>query len=150
MAQPVSMAGGNAVASVEGVVTERRSVMERDFHYNLTYLMAKMTEHEGAKTMAHASQFVDDNNEGFFSIDGEQAVFPEKIRVNGGYYYPIMTQSLSPKSLNLYVQKYVYTPFHFLPGDNDVEIKDEQNSMSTTPNSKNARALLMFRFIAPA
>jgi hypothetical protein len=36
----------------------------------------------------------------------------------------------------------VYTPFHFLPGDNNVEINGEKNPLSTTPNSQNARILL--------
>lgn len=54
----------------------------------------------------------------------------------------MMTQSLSPKSLNPYIQKYVYIPFHFLPGDNNVEINGKRNPLSTTPHSKNARALL--------
>ncbi len=116
--------------------------MEKDFHYNLVYSLVKMTGYNKADIIAYASQFVDDNNEGFFSIDGQKATFPEKIRANGGYYYPIMTQSLSPRSLDPYVQKYVYTPFHFLPGDNNIEINGEKNSLNTTPNSNNAKALL--------
>jgi hypothetical protein len=40
------------------------------------------------------------------------------------------------------VQKYVYVPFHFLPGDNTVVINEETNLSSTTPNSKNAKILL--------
>lgn len=116
--------------------------MEKDFHYYLVYSMAKMTGYEKADIIAYASQFVDDNNEWLYSIDGQKTTFPQKISANGGYYYPIMTQSLSPKSLDPYVQKYVYMPFHFLPGDNNVEIKGKQNELSTTPNSKNARDLL--------
>lgn len=104
--------------------------------------MLKMTGFKDADIIAYASQFVDDNNEGQFSIDGEDSVFPEKIPTNGGYYYPIMTQSLSPMSLVSYVQKYVYVPFHFIPGDNTVSIKDKKNLLSTTPNSQNARILL--------
>lgn len=117
--------------------------MEKDFHYYLTYSLVKTTGYENADIIAYASQFVDDNNEGLYSIDEQRAVFPEKLPIkSGGYYYPIMTQSLSPKSLNLYVQKYVYIPFHFLPGDNTVEIKGKRNSLNTTPNSENAKTLL--------
>ena len=90
--------------------------MEKDFHYHLIYSIAKMTEFKNADIIGYASQFVDDNNEGQFSIDGEEAMFPQQIEINGGNYYPIMTQSLSTKSLDLYVQKYVYVPFHFLLG----------------------------------
>lgn len=101
-----------------------------------------MTEFENADLIAYSSQFVDDNNEGTFSINGEKAMFPEQIKADEGNYYPIMTQSLSPKSLNPYVQKYVYVPFHFLPGDNTSEIDGKRNPLSTTPNSRNAQALL--------
>ena len=90
--------------------------MEKDFHYYLIYAIAKTTGFEKAEVIATASQFVDDNNEGQFYIDDQPADFPEKIPADGGHYYPIMTQSLSPKSLNPYVQKYVYVPFHFEVG----------------------------------
>lgn len=116
--------------------------MEKDFHYYLTYAIVKICGFEHAKTIATASQFVDDNNEGQFSIDGKAEFFPERIPVNGGYYYPIMTQSLSPKSLDTMIQKYVYMPFHFVPGDNSVVINGKTNVYSTTPNSPIALALL--------
>ncbi len=116
--------------------------MEKDFHYNLIFSIAQMTECDNADTIAYASQFVDDNNEGCFEIDGHREGFPEKIKLNGGNYYPIMTQSLSPRSLDSYVQKYVYTPFHFLPGDNTVEINGRKNTLNTTPNSTTARTIV--------
>jgi hypothetical protein len=115
--------------------------MEKDFHYFLIYSLAKITGYKDADVLAYASQFVDDNNEGQFSIDEEETSFPEKIKSDEGYYYPIMTQSLSPKSLDIYVQKYVYLPFHFLPGDDTVEIKGTKNRLNTTPNSNNAQRL---------
>jgi hypothetical protein len=116
--------------------------MEKDFHYYITYSIAKLTGYDKADIIAYSSQFVDDNNEGQFIIDKGESFFPEKIPAAGGYYYPIMTQSLSPKSLDPYIQKYVYIPFHFLPGDNNVEINGKKNLLSTTPNSQNARKLL--------
>jgi len=116
--------------------------MEKDFHYFIIYSVAKLTGYDKTRTIAYSSQFVDDNNEGQFSIDGGRSSFPEKIPANGGSYYPIMTQSLSPLSLDIYIQRYVYIPFHFLPGDNNVKIKGKENPLSTTPNSQNARALL--------
>lgn len=116
--------------------------MEKDFHYHMIYAISKITGFEKANIIAVSSQFVDDNNEGQFSIDGQPTFFPEKIGANGGYYYPIMTQSLSPKSLDPYVQKYVYVPFHFIPGDNSVAIKEKKNPLSTTPGSLNATAVL--------
>jgi len=116
--------------------------MEKDFHYYLIYGISKMTGFEKADIIAASSQFVDDNNEGQFSIDDRPTGFPEKIPANGGHYYPIMTQSLSPKSLNPYVQKYVYVPFHFIPGDNSTVIDKEKNPLTTTPGSPNATAIL--------
>jgi hypothetical protein len=116
--------------------------MEKDFHYYLTYALAKITGLDRPETIAYSSQFVDDNNEGQFSVDGKETFFPDRLRANGGYYYPIMTQSLSPKSFDLYVQKYVYVPFHFLPGDNTVKIKGKTNPLSATPNSDNAKVVL--------
>jgi hypothetical protein len=116
--------------------------MEKDFHYYLTFALLKITEFENPDIIAYASQFVDDNNEGQFSIDGGESPFPERLKASGGYYYPVMTQSLSPKSLDPYVQKFVYVPFHFLPGDNNVVIDGKKNPLSTTPNSANAKILL--------
>ncbi len=116
--------------------------MEKDFHYYLIYVIAKITGMKAPFKIAYASQFVDDNNEGPFSVGGERIFFPEKIKMDGGYYYPILTQTLSPKSLDAYVQKYVYVPFHFLPGDNTVEIKGKKNPLSTTPNSERAQTIL--------
>ena len=100
--------------------------MEKDFHYYLIYAISKITGFEKADIIATSSQFVDDNNEGQFSIDDRPSAFPEKIPANGGNYYPIMTQSLSTKSLDTYVQKYVYVPFHFIPGDNSVMINKKK------------------------
>jgi hypothetical protein len=116
--------------------------MEKDFHYYLTYAMVKLTECNQPNVIAYACQFVDDNNEGQFSVDGKEVSFPEKLKAGGGYYYPVMTQSLSPKSLDPYVQRYVYVPFHFLPGDNNVRINGNFNPLSTTPNSHKANKLL--------
>jgi len=117
--------------------------MEKDFHYYLIYALAKKSGLDNPEIVAYASQFVDDNNEGQFTIDGKNVFFPERLPANGGYYYPIMTQSLSPKSLDPYIQKYVYVPFHFLPGDNSVTIDgSKRNPLSTTPNSPNAQKML--------
>lgn len=101
-----------------------------------------MTRLDRPEVVAYACQFVDDNNEGQFSIDGGEVVFPDKLRSGGGHYFPVMTQSLSPKSLNAFIQRYVYIPFHFLPGDNTVELNGQRNSLCTTPNSANSRAIL--------
>jgi hypothetical protein len=126
--------------------------MEKDFHYYLIYSILRATgfeeNEERAEVIAHASQFVDENTEGPYLIDHDLRVFlPQRVESNLGCFYPIMTQSISTKSFNPYVQKYVYVPFHFLPGDNCVEIRGRDNEimknrLSTTPNSQNAKKLL--------
>ncbi len=116
--------------------------MEKDFHYYMTYALARAAGLDKAGTVAYASQFVDDNNEGQFTLNGEEVPFPEKLQGKEGTYYPIMTQSLSPKSLNPYVQRYVYVPFHFLPGDPSLTINGKGNPLNTTPDSPNAQQML--------
>ncbi|MBF0318238.1 MAG: hypothetical protein HQL01_00330 [Nitrospirae bacterium] len=119
--------------------------MEKDFHYDIIYSIAKLTECKDAEIIAHASQFVDDNSERWFSDGGGDIPFPEKIECStGGNYFPIMTQSMSPLSVDPYVQNFVYVPFHFLPGDNNVTIDKKKNPLSTTPNSNNAKTLLNY------
>ncbi len=116
--------------------------MEKDFHYYMAFAIAKLAGLEKPEIVAYASQFVDDNNEGQFSVDGEEVSFPDRLEVGSGYYYPVMTQSLSPKSLDIYVQRYVYVPFHFLPGDSSKKINGNTNPLSVTPYSPNANAVL--------
>jgi hypothetical protein len=53
-----------------------------------------------------------------------------------------MTQTISVKSLVYEIQKFIYGPFHFLPGDNSQAIAGKSNRYSTTPNSSNAQKLL--------
>jgi len=115
--------------------------MEKDFHYDVIYAVAKLTEIESAEIIAYASQYVDDNSDEQFLIDGGSE-FPEKLRMNDGCYYPVMTQCRIPEGMNLFVQKHVFVPFHFLPGDNHVVIQGRKNPFTVTPNSKNARFIL--------
>jgi hypothetical protein len=116
--------------------------MEHDFHYDLIYSIAKMTCFPNADIIAYSSQYVDDNNRKQYFRDGKEALFPRKIRTNGGSFHPIMTQTISTKALDPMVQRCVYVPFHFLPGDNTLEIDGKTNAFSTTPNSENARTLI--------
>ncbi|WP_420266169.1 DUF6765 family protein [Candidatus Magnetominusculus dajiuhuensis] len=115
--------------------------MEKDFHYDIIYSIAKLTKFMNPEIIAYASQFVDDNNERWL---GDDIPFPEKIPYpTGGHYFPIMTQSMSVLSVDPYIQKFVYIPFHFLPGDDAaLTIGGMTNTLSTTPNSSNAQFLL--------
>lgn len=118
--------------------------MEKDFHYHIIYSLARCTgyDRDEAWIIAYSSQFVDDNNEGPFSVNGGEILFPKKLHVHEGTYHPLMTQFLSPKSLDFYVQKYVYMPFHFFPGDGRVSIKGKKNPYCVEPGSSRARRLL--------
>ncbi|MDY6844735.1 MAG: DUF6765 family protein [Thermodesulfobacteriota bacterium] len=118
--------------------------MEKDYHFYVIYALAHTAGFtaEESHTIAYASQYVDDNNEMQYPEKDGQSQFPSKIRMNGGYFRPIMTQSMSVKSIIYEIQKFVYVPFHFLPGDNNQSVKGRYNRYSTTPNSNNARKLL--------
>jgi hypothetical protein len=62
------------------------------------------------------------NNERQHPDKDGNPTFPSAIRVNGGFFRPIMTQSMSVKSLVYEIQKYIYVPFHFIPGDSNQPI----------------------------
>jgi hypothetical protein len=118
--------------------------MEKDFHFYVTYALANKAgfSHDESYIISYASQYVDDNNEGQYPRKDGPPQFPFGIKTNGGFFRPIMTQSMSVKSLVYEIQKFVYVPFHFLPGDNNQPIKGEKNKYSTTPDSQNAKNLL--------
>ena len=118
--------------------------MEKDFHFYVTYALAAKAgyNNEDSNIIAYASQYVDDNNESQYPKKGGLPQFPFGIKFQDGFFRPIMTQSMSVKSLVYEIQKFVYIPFHFLPGDNNQPIDKKHNKYSTTPDSKNARHLL--------
>jgi len=118
--------------------------MEKDFHFYVTYALANKAgfSNDDAYIIAYSSQYVDDNNESQYPRKGGPPQFPFGIRTNGGFFRPIMTQSMSVKSLVYEIQKFVYVPFHFLPGDSNQPIDGAYSRYSTTPDSQNARKLL--------
>ena len=118
--------------------------MEKDFHFYVTYALADKAgfSDDESYIIAYAAQYVDDNNESQYRRQDGPPEFPFGIKTNGGFFRPIMTQSMSVKSLVYEIQKFVYVPFHFLPGDGNQPIKGEYSKYSTTPDSQNARELL--------
>ncbi len=118
--------------------------MEKDFHFYVTYALANKAgfSHKDSSVIAYASQYVDDNNESQYPRKHGPPQFPFGIKVKDGFFRPIMTQSMSVKSLVYEIQKFVYVPFHFLPGDDNQPIEGEHNRYSTTPDSINGRNLL--------
>ncbi len=75
--------------------------MEKDFHYYVTYALANKAgfSNDDSSIIAYASQYVDDNNEHQYPRKDGPPQFPFAIKSNGGFFRPIMTQSMSVKSL---------------------------------------------------
>ena len=113
--------------------------MEKDFHFYVTYALANKAgfSDPDSSVIAYASQYVDDNNESQYPRKHGPPQFPFGIKVKDGLFRPIMTQSMSVKSLVYEIQKFVYVPFHFIPGDDNQPIDGEHNKYSTTPDSAN-------------
>jgi hypothetical protein len=130
-------------------------------------------ELEDGKTESHiiayASQYVDDNNGNqvigptaheVVPMTGAEATpagemlseirqyqsFPWEVRIKetGNLFRPVMTQTVSLKSLLPIFQRYLFVPFHFLPGDpaRIPEIRGRRNPWSVTAGSNNASWLL--------
>jgi hypothetical protein len=141
--------------------------MQDDFHYYIIYAIARKAGHSARKAgvLAHSSQFVDDNNEHqFIRLDpalfrrrstpvrryhGKETItaFPSVVYVgrrgeDKEAFHPIMTQSLSFNSLDPLVHRYVYMPFHYLPGDRPIRLKRKLNPYSCVADSRLARDLL--------
>jgi hypothetical protein len=122
--------------------------MQRDFHYDVIFALAKEAgyQHSDANIIAYASQYIDDNTDREYTVsddDGEFYVgFPERIGKSGDLYFPIITQAVDITAFKVGIQRYVYAPFHFVPGDNNVEIKGKKNPLCTTRGCKNAVDLL--------
>ena len=122
--------------------------MQRDFHYDVIFALAKEAgyRHSDANTIAYASQYVDDNTDREYTVTDDEGKFyvgfPEKIGKSGDLYFPIITQAVDIAAFKVGIQRYVYAPFHFIPGDNTVEIKGKKNPLCTTRGCKNAEDLL--------
>lgn len=130
--------------------------MEKDFHHHIIYALVKISgfgkkskkdNEDETKTIAYASQYVDDNCDREYSILKDRVQYlitlPSMFRTRSGLFYPLLTQSVDIKSLDPRTQFYVFMPFHFLPGDQEtVKIEGRSNPYCTTRNSANANVLL--------
>lgn len=123
--------------------------MQKDFHYDIIFALAREAGYSDADAniIAYASQYVDDNTDREYTVSdssGEFYVgFPEKIGASGNFFFPIITQAVDITSFKLSVQRYVYAPFHFIPGDNTIDMKGRKNPLCTTRGCKNAEDLVM-------
>jgi hypothetical protein len=122
--------------------------MQKDFHYDIIYALAKAAGYADieANIIAYASQYTDDNTDreySAFDSHGEFYVgFPEEIGESGDLYFPIITQAVNVTAFKLSIQRYIFAPFHFIPGDNNVEINRKKNPLCTTRGCKNAKDLV--------
>ncbi len=118
--------------------------MQKDFHYDIICALAKAAGYADseANIIAYASQYTDDNTDreySAFDSHGEFYVgFPDRIGTSGDLYLPIITQAVDVTAFKLSIQRYVFAPFHFIPGDNNVEINGRKNPLCTTRGCKNA------------
>ncbi|MBN1602035.1 MAG: hypothetical protein JW915_10520 [Chitinispirillaceae bacterium] len=109
--------------------------MDIEFHYYMTYLIAAKAgfEPENALTIAHASQFVDDNDVIFEVNKGEDSAFRN--------YISQTMNILKPKSKLLRI----YPIFHFIPGDPTCPHAGRKDGtmhwLNTTPDSENAKRI---------
>jgi len=79
--------------------------MQKDFHYYGVFVLANLAgfSQDEAKTIAYASQYVDD------STDSKQ------IRIGDYVYDTVRTAHSGIRSFKWNVHKKIYFPFHFLP-----------------------------------
>ncbi len=113
--------------------------MQKDFHYDIVCTLAKVAGYSDneANIIAYASQYVDDNTDREYTVTDSQADshgefyvgFPEEIGKSGDMYFPIITQAVDVTAFKLSIQRYVFAPFHFIPGDNNVEINGKKNPL---------------------
>lgn len=110
--------------------------MDHEFHYSITYLIAARAGFppEQALTIAHACQFVDDNDM-IFEVD--------KGRPSAFRNYISQTMNILKPEVKL---MRIYPVFHFLPGDPLLRSAARKDGMmhwlNCTPDSKNAQAML--------
>jgi len=111
--------------------------MDTEFHYWMTGIIAKAAgfEESEAKTIAYASEYVDENDRSIKVLD----------RSNGEVYENFISQTmniLKPKSELMRI----YPIFHFLPGDPQADIARRRDGkmhiLNTTPNNENANKLM--------
>lgn len=118
--------------------------MDTEFHYWITGLVAKRAgfTNDEAKTIAYASEFVDENDVCLQVID----------RSSGKKYGNFISQTMNILKPKHELMR-VYPLFHFVPGEPDADTARRRDGkmhiLNTTPNSENANNLLQAAFNSP-
>lgn len=110
--------------------------MDIEYHYYITYLIAKKAGYgnQEARTIGHASQYVDDNT---------QAVVVDKS--GSRRYESHISQTSNILKPNLKLLR-IYSHFHFVPGNPRTKSAQRRDGklhlLNTTPDNANARRIL--------
>ncbi len=111
--------------------------MEIDFHFGVTYVVARVAgfKHEEAEIIATSSQYVDDTkNEGTLEFNTGEA-----------YYRMITAHDMSDYHIALSSEeRLTWVPFHFLPGNNSQGPGENPyfNKLICRPNSSVAQEMI--------
>lgn len=117
--------------------------MQRDFHYDVIYVLAQMAgfDPEESYVIAYSSQYVDDaNNSGIITFS------------NGIQYSRISSAHEAWDTLNNLIKPaenpFVWVPFHFLPGNSGLlsgqgSTLDYYNRLICLPNSNVAKEMVL-------
>lgn len=117
--------------------------MQKDFHYDVIYVLAQMAgfEPEESYVIAYSSQYVDDaNNSGIITFS------------NGIQYSRISSAHESWDAVNNLIKPaenpFVWVPFHFLPGNSGLPTgqggtPDFYNRLICLPNSNVAKEMVL-------
>lgn len=111
--------------------------MDIEFHYYITAYLAREAgfSEEAAKTIAYASEYVDENDVPFVVID----------RHTKRRYRNFISQTMNILKPKQELMR-IYPIFHFVPGEPDAvsarRVDGKQHILNTTPNSENANTLM--------
>ncbi|MBN2141549.1 MAG: hypothetical protein JW718_11190 [Desulfovibrionaceae bacterium] len=118
--------------------------MDSEFHYYIVGILARAAgfDEEGARTIAYASQHVDDNN----------FILEVKDRSSGEIYKNYISQTMDITKPKKKLMR-IYPIFHFVPGEPRADSARRRDGkmhiLNTTPNSDLANELLGQAFKAP-
>lgn len=111
--------------------------MDIEFHYYITYILAKEAgfSPEDSRTIAYSSQYTDDNTMPYKVVNKE-------IQTEFANYISQTMNIFKPQEEHLQI----YSCFHFVPGDPNKPMAcradGKTNILNTTPNSRNSNQLL--------
>jgi len=114
--------------------------MQKDFHYAVTYIVARWADfsHKKAQIIAYASQLVDDNCD-YGTLEFDNGAMCSQI--------PSSHKMHDYRNFRTLEQYKVWMPFHFLPGNDGLNFKQDVpgsfiNKLITTSTSHTANEMV--------